>query len=76
MSEKAKVEVIICAIHLATGFLVGYPHCSPLEYFLKAIPEKVWFEVSSGTHPIPKKYFTVHQKLGLWTGPQWAEINL
>jgi len=61
-------------IHLATGFLVGYPPCPHLEYFLKAIPEKFGLKVVAGTHPIPQKYFTVHQKLGSWDGPQWANI--
>ncbi len=61
-------------IHLATGFLVGYPPCPHLEYFLKAIPEKFGLKVVAGTHPIPQKYFTVHQKLGSWDGPHWANI--
>jgi predicted metal-binding protein len=61
-------------IHLATGFLVGYPPCPFLEYFLKIIPEKFGLKVVAGTHPIPQKYFTAHQKLGSWTGPQWIEI--
>ena len=61
-------------VHLATGFLVGYPPCPHLEYFLKAIPEKFGLRVVAGTHPIPQKYFAVHQKLGSWNGPQWADI--
>ena len=61
-------------IHLATGFLVGYPPCPHLEFFLKAIPEKFGLKVVAGTHPIPPKYFIVHQELGSWTGPQWTEI--
>ena len=61
-------------IHLATGFFVGYPPCPYLEYFLKTIPEKFGLRVVACSHPIPQKYFTVHQKLGSWTGPQWTEI--
>lgn len=61
-------------IHLATGFLVGYPPCPNLTYFLKIFPEKFGLKVVAGTHPIPQKYFTVHQKLGSWNGPQWNEI--
>jgi predicted metal-binding protein len=61
-------------IHLATGFLVGYPPCPFLEHFLKAIPEKFGLKVVAGTHPIPQKYYTVHQKLGSWAGPRWDEI--
>jgi len=61
-------------IHLATGFLVGYPPCLHLEYFLKIIPDKFDLKVMAGTHPIPQKYFAVHQRLGSWNGAQWAEI--
>jgi predicted metal-binding protein len=61
-------------IHLATGFLVGYPPCPYLEQFMKLIPEKFGLKVVAGTHPIPQKYFTMHQKLGSWDKPQWAEL--
>jgi predicted metal-binding protein len=61
-------------IHLATGFLVGYPPCPYLDQFLKLIPEKFGLRVVAGTHPIPQKYFVLHQKLGSWDKPQWAEI--
>jgi predicted metal-binding protein len=61
-------------IHLATGFLVGYPPCPYLEQFMKLIPEKFGLKVVAGTHPIPQKYFTIHQKLGSWDKPHWAEI--
>ena len=61
-------------IHLATGFLVGYPPCPYFEQFMKLIPEKFGLKVVAGTHPIPQKYFTIHQKLGSWDKPHWAEI--
>jgi predicted metal-binding protein len=61
-------------IHLATGFLVGYPPCPFLEHFLQLIPEKFGIGVVAGTHPIPQKYFTVHQKLGSWSQPHWKQI--
>lgn len=61
-------------IHLATGFFVGYPPCPYLEYFLKLIPEKFGVRVVAGTHPIPQKYFTKHQKLGSWAEPHWTDI--
>jgi predicted metal-binding protein len=61
-------------IHLATGFLVGFPPCPHLEYFLKTIPGKFDLKVVAGTHPLPQKYFAVHQRLGSWNSAQWAEI--
>lgn len=61
-------------IHLATGFLVGYPPCPHLEHFMKFIPEKFGLGVVAGTHPIPQKYFTTHQKLGTWAAPHWTAI--
>ena len=44
-------------IHLATGFVVGYPPCPHIEHFTKFIPEKYGVKVVIGTHPIPQKYF-------------------
>jgi predicted metal-binding protein len=61
-------------VHLATGFLVGYPPCPFLEQFLRTIPEKFGLRVVAGTHPVPEKYFRTHQKLGSWEGSRWAEI--
>jgi predicted metal-binding protein len=61
-------------IHLATGFLVGYPPCPFLEHFLKFIPEKFGMRVVLGTHPIPQKYFITHQRLGSWAEPRWEQI--
>jgi predicted metal-binding protein len=67
--KKNGVQVI----HLATGFLVGYPPCPHLEHFVRMIPEKFGLEVVVGTHPIPQKYYQVHSQLGNWAGPQWEE---
>jgi len=53
-------------IHLATGFLVGYPPCPYIEHFKKFIPEKYGMEVVIGTHPIPQKYFITHSNLNTW----------
>jgi predicted metal-binding protein len=53
-------------VHLATGFLVGYPPCPYIEHFKKLIPEKYGMEVVLGTHPIPQKYFITHSKLNSW----------
>jgi predicted metal-binding protein len=61
-------------IHLATGLLVGYPPCPRLEYFLKFIPEKFGLRVAVGTHPIPQKYWLIHQKMNTWRGPHWRGL--
>jgi len=53
-------------IHLATGFVVGYPPCPHLEHFQRFIPEKYGIPVVVGTHPIPQKYFTTHTACGTW----------
>lgn len=53
-------------VHLATGFLVGYPPCPYIEHFKKFIPEKYGMKVIIGTHPIPQKYFNTHSKLNTW----------
>ncbi len=62
-------------IHLATGFVVGYPPCPYIEQFKKFIPEKYDMEVVIGTHPIPQKYFLTHQNLDTWKDSEWTEIN-
>jgi len=56
-------------VHLATGFLVGYPPCPYMEHFEKFIPEKYGMKVILGTHPIPQKYFLTHENLGTWNTP-------
>jgi predicted metal-binding protein len=61
-------------IHLATGFLVGYPPCPHLEHFLKLIPKKFGLRVAVGTHPIPQKYFLIHQELKTWQDPRWGDL--
>jgi len=67
--KKNGVEVI----HLATGFVVGYPPCQLIEHFTKFIPEKFGIKVVIGTHPIPQKYFTMHRNLETWTLDKWDE---
>jgi len=61
-------------IHLATGFVVGYPPCPYLDYFVRMIPEKFGLKVVVGTHPIPQKYWRIHEKLGTWEGARWEEF--
>lgn len=60
-------------IHLATGFLVGYPPCPHIEYFKNFIEEKYGMQVIFGTHPIPQKYFTTHTNLNTWNTDFWQE---
>lgn len=61
-------------IHLATGFIVGYPPCPHINYFKDFIEKKYGLKVIIGTHPIPEKYLIVHKKLGTWDTPEWKEI--
>lgn len=61
-------------LHLATGFLVGYPPCPFLEQFLELISAKFGMKVVAGTHPIPQKYYEIHQQLGSWRKSHWASI--
>jgi len=61
-------------IHLATGFVVGYPPCPYTTHFQKFIPEKYGMKVIIGTHPIPQKYYTTHRNLGSWESEEWTSL--
>ena len=61
-------------IHLATGLIVGYPPCQRINHFKDYIETKYGLEVVYGTHPIPQKYFLMHEKLGTWKSPMWQKI--
>ncbi len=61
-------------IHLATGFLVGYPPCPYIDHFMRFIQEQYGLKVVAGTHPIPEKYYLVHKKLGTWEGKEWKPL--
>jgi len=54
------------AIHLATGFVVGYPPCPRIEEFKEFIEKHYNIPVVVGTHPIPMKYFSDHEKMTFW----------
>ena len=54
------------AIHLATGFVVGYPPCPSVEYFKEFIERQYKIQVVIGTHPIPEKYRLCHRDLPSW----------
>jgi len=60
-------------IHLATGFVVGYPPCPWIDTFCDFIPLKFQIEVALGTHPIPQNYYLTHQQLGTWALEQDRE---
>jgi len=61
-------------VHLATGLLVGYPPCPYIEYFHDFIEKRYGIEVVYGTHPVPEKYVTMHEKLNTWEDAQWQAI--
>lgn len=61
-------------IHLATGFVVGYPPCPYLTHFRDFLEVRYGVKVVVGTHPIPQKYLNVHSKLKTWESPQWQEF--
>jgi predicted metal-binding protein len=64
--EYAPEEMVkngAAAIHLATGFVVGYPPCPSTEYFRDFIQARYGVPVVVGTHPIPEKYLKVHGHL-------------
>ena len=67
---KNGVEVI----HLATGFVVGYPPCPYITDFKKFIETKYQIPVVIGTHPIPQKYYLAHEKLKTWDTDEWQEL--
>jgi predicted metal-binding protein len=60
-------------IHLATGFVVGYPPCPHIDHFVSFIREKYGMNVILGTHPIPKNYFQTHKAMGTWSTASWQE---
>lgn len=62
------------AIHLATGLVVGYPPCPRINFFREFIKERYNIPVIIGTHPIPQKYFLIHNKLNTWKSKQWEEV--
>ncbi len=58
-------------IHLATGFLVGYPPCPSIRQFKSFIESVYGLPVVIGTHPIPQKYMDAHGNL-----PFWEDLNI
>ncbi|MCX7024279.1 MAG: CGGC domain-containing protein [Spirochaetes bacterium] len=74
--EYAGEEMVkngVTVIHLATGFLVGYPPCPSIDHFTRFMEERYRVRVIVGTHPIPAKYLAIHEKLGTWKAPEWKQ---
>ncbi len=61
-------------IHLATGFIVGYPPCPYITYFKNFIEKKYKIKIIVGTHPIPQKYFITHEHLKTWDSKEWQTL--
>lgn len=61
-------------IHLATGFVVGYPPCPWLAEFKTYIETVHGLPVVVGTHPIPRKYVDAHEKLPFWEAAGMREL--
>ncbi len=61
-------------VHLATGLVVGYPPCRSIGSFSDFINKRYGLKVVVGTHPIPQKYYTTHEKLGTWKSTRWQHI--
>jgi predicted metal-binding protein len=61
-------------IHLATGMVVGYPPCLHIATFKAFLEKRYDVKVVVGTHPIPKKYFDMHTRLGTWEDPIWQPL--
>ena len=61
-------------IHLATGFLVGYPPCPYIQTFKDFLEKRHNVKVVVGTHPIPQKYLDMHTKLDTWADPKWKHL--
>ena len=70
--KKNEVETV----HLATGFVVGYPPCPHINYFKRFIKEKSDMKVVVGTHPIPQKYYSTHTSLRTWQSKGWDKLIL
>lgn len=63
------------AIHLATGLVVGYPPCPYIETFVDFLEKRFNVPVVVGTHPIPAKYLSMHEKLGTWQDMKWDALT-
>jgi len=60
-------------IHLATGFVVGYPPCPHIRQFKAFIETRYGIPVVVGTHPIPLNYQETHGALPFWDNADMRE---
>jgi predicted metal-binding protein len=61
-------------VHLATGMLVGYPPCPHIATFRAFLENRHGVKVIVGTHPIPTKYYDMHNRLGTWESSAWKPL--
>lgn len=61
-------------IHLATGLVVGYPPCPYIQEFKAFLESRYHVQVVVGTHPLPMKYVSEHEKLPFWRERKMEEI--
>ena len=61
-------------IHLATGFVVGYPPCPYIREFRQFIETRYGLPVVVGTHPIPLKYLEAQNRLPFWKDMKMEEL--
>ncbi len=73
-SPEEMIKNGVEAIHLATGFVVGYPPCPYIADFKKLIETKYKIPVVIGTHPIPQKYYIIHNELKTWDTAEWQRL--
>lgn len=76
--EYAPAEMIkngVEVVHLATGFVVGYPPCPHIGALKEFIEKEYGLKVIVGTHPIPEKYRKTHEKLETWNTEEWQEYT-
>jgi len=73
-SPEEMVKNGVEVIHLATGFVVGYPPCPYIADFKKVIETKYQIPVVIGTHPIPQKYYLTHKELKTWDSDKCQEL--
>ncbi len=62
-------------IHLATGFVVGYPPCSWIREFKEFIELHYKIKVVVGTHPIPMKYYKDHENYHIGTSMKCKKMH-
>jgi predicted metal-binding protein len=61
-------------IHFATGMVVGYLPCQYINQFKEFVESHYKIPVVIGTHPIPLKYYSAHNKLSYWNSMKMDKI--